>query len=313
MKKRLYRTAGFILAFVMILTTVVPALANESGATTGKVRRESVGMEHGTMYLEETSDYAIAFTVYDDGLITYAIRYEENPDLIYSGAVSAEQNREAERQEAFSLSADRFALVDELLEIEATDVTDFSKRETRGDPQRSTPAVTTPAAALAFVKQYGPGFKYPTNYALIGTYYGTKTVQLYQTIDAIPSSIGSFAYYAGDLVESLFLGVLTSGISWTTLLGLVPWAYNVTNGYRLQSNGTLYLFKVENPRTRMACIDGVTYYWAGWDRNYHVYSGTEATEVEVSYNLEAADYNYDLNYWGEKAITNYENYPGGVG
>lgn len=313
MKKRLYRAAGFILAFVMILTTVVPALASENGTSTGKVRRETVEMEHGTMYFEETSDYAIAFTVYDNGRITYAVRYEENPDLIYSGAVSAEQNREAERFEVFSLSADRFALVDELLEIEATDVTDFNKREDREDSQRSTPDITTPAAALNYVKQYGPGFKYPVNYALIGTYYGTKTVQIYQTIDAIPSPIGSFAYYAGDLVETLFLAVLTSGLKWATLLELIPWVYNVTTGYILQSNGTLYLFKVENTRTRMACIDGVTYYWAGWDRNYHVYSGTESTEVEVSYNLEAADYNYGLDYWGEKAITNYNNYPGGVG
>ncbi len=50
-----------------------------------------------------------------------------------------------------------------------------------------------------------------------------------------------------------------------------------------------------------------TYYWAGWDRTYCVYSGDKATFTELTYNYAHTDYDYDNVYFGEKAIYSYNN------
>ncbi|MBR5572343.1 MAG: hypothetical protein IKV99_06860, partial [Oscillospiraceae bacterium] len=281
MKKRLYRAAGFILAFVMILTTVVPALANESGASTGKVRRETLELEHGTMYFEETSDYAILYTVYDEGNISYAIRYNETPSLIHSGLVSAEQRRGMSAGTAALSSADTFALVGELLQLKPMEVVDFSKREASGASTRDLPAATTPAEALAYARDNISGYSVPMNYALIGTYYGTKTVQIYQTVGAYVSNLGLLHYYIDDIIDAVLLAYITSGVSLAGLISVIPTVFKVGKGYLAIKNGSVYLFKIENPRTRMACIDGVRYYWAGWDRNFHLYFGTDGSNWEI--------------------------------
>lgn len=301
MKKRLFRTATFILAFILVTMTITPAFAmSHTEKPSDKVLRDSLEMEHGTMYLEETDTYRLVFNLYNNGKIDYSICYKNDPHVVYSGAYSSGGPRGIVDPNILSSHKMWSGLVDDLLNSEPTEVTDFGARTARS-------TVLTEAQALNYVSQWGPGWKTPVNSVLLDTYYGSKTVQIYESVDGIVERDNIVNYYIGDTLKSLV--ALFFGFNLSKIKNVVTNGYNLVKGYIAQANGTLTYFTIDNTRTKMACISGQTYYWSGWDRMYCVYSGDKATFAEVTYNLAYADYNYDTAYWGEKAIANYENSP----
>lgn len=254
--------------------------------------QDSLNLDHGVIYLEETYDYRIAFIVYDTGILSYSICYRNNPGVVLSGEkkISSISNY---------MSNNVFDCIENLLKSDIDEVMDFSARPI------ILSTISTTSEALNFASKYAPGWKVPTTSKFLGTYYGSKTVNIYEHVNGTATQDCVVKYYIGDTLKAL--ASLAFGFNLTKLMKVVTNVYDATKGYIAQRNGSLTYFTIDNTRTKTARINGKTYYWAGWDKTYCVYSGDKATFTESTYDYAHTDYDYDNAYFGEKAIYSYNN------
>lgn len=312
MKRKLNRLLSLALILTIIASFSTSALAVSDISTsdqvgskplTETVLRDTLILEHGTMYLEETSTYRIAYIIYNDGEISYSICYRDNPGVAHTGSYSIDNSDGYSIVTKSVVSEDSDAeiasIVDVLLELEPDEVIDFSSR-----PQpRST--ILSEEDALEFAEDWAPGWETPVTSNLLGTYPGSLTVYVYESVQGDVTRDNIVYYYINDTLASIVS--LVFGLNLTKVKNIVTNAYDLISGYIAQCNGTLTYFTIDNSRTKTARIFGSTYYWAGWDRTYAVYSGDKATFVEVTYNFAHSDYEESIAYFGEKALTNYYN------
>lgn len=300
------RLLAVVLSFAMIFSLSVPAFAVSNDLTgiapvpsSSLIMRDTLVLDHGTMYLEETATYRIVFVVYDTGNVSYSVCYKNNPGVVHSGessVIDLDSNISFNVRSIDNIFPD---YADKLLELDVDETIDFASRPT----PRNT--VLTEDDAFDFVSKWGPGWKTPVTSNLLGTYYGSMTVKVYEHVNGTVTRDNIVNYYIGDTLSSI--AALVFGLNLTKIKNIVTNGFNLIRGYIAQENGTLTYFTIDNTRTKTARINGQTYYWAGWDRNYCVYSGDKATFTEVIYNLAHSDYEYDNAYFGEKAIYNYNN------
>jgi len=270
---------------------------------------ERLELEHGTMYLEENSEYRIVYIIDDMGDIDYSICYKNNPGVAHTGTYSS-NSVEADTVDEASPSnlARNFVntdssnnnVIDTLLSLEPEDVVDFASR-----PQSRATIIST-TDALNYAKIYAPGWKTPVNSRLVGDYRPNNiTVNVYESINGNIIRDNIFNYYVNDTLISIIS--VCFKFNMTKATNVITNGYNTVKDLVAQKNGTLTYFTIDNTRTKMAKINGTTYYWAGWDMNYAVYSGDKKTMVEKTRDFAHSDYNNSVSYFGDKALYNYNN------
>lgn len=278
--------------------------------TSDVILYDSCELEKGTMYLKETSVYRIVYIVFDDGHISYAICYKDNPKVSHTGYYYPDRqnhltNAEASFVYSFEPDAGSKSIVDLLLTLEPESTINFAARATTQATTR-TNTITTEAAALQFAEDHAPGWKTPVNSRLIGrSGKYSVTVDLYEDINGYCTEKNVVNYYINDTLASL--ASLFFNLNLTKIKNVVTYVLRGTSDYVAQKNGTLSFFDIDNTGTKTARIEGKTWYWSGWDRTYYVYSGDKATKVERTSNLAHPDYNNDITYFAEKAYSNYSN------
>ena len=295
MKTLIKKTLSFFLCIIMVFTCSIPAMAapNSQAVTTIS---ESIELEYGTMYLEENSEYRIVYIMFDSGYISYSTCYKNSPNIAYTGHYSLNSS------ESYAVAnVNCNDVVRTLLDLDPDKIIDFSTR-----PQTRT-TILSESAALEFAANYGPGFQTPTPTAkILGMVYSQGiSVSIYEIVKGIATAKNVIKYYAGDTLVSL--ASLIFGLNLTKIMNIVTNVFDGASDYVAQVNGTLTYYHVDNGRTKIATIDGQTYYWAGWDMIYSVYSGDKGSFVEVYYNHSHSDYN-NLSYFAQKAIDSYNSY-----
>lgn len=304
MKKTFKKVLGLIMAVILTLSMSTSVLA-ERGNTTRLIERnpiekenlsEHIFLEHGEMHLEETDFYRIVYFIPNDieEAVSYSICYKDTPGVAHVGTLALFE------QEVFA--SDNKDITSNILSRTAEKVIDFISRA-----QVQSNTVHTAQDALNYVSAYGPDWRTPVNSRLIGQYRpGNITVNLYESIEGRCTESNLLAYYIDDPLGAI-ISVL-GGISLSDILSVVTYLYRVGTGYVAKANGTLTYFKIDNTRTKAARINGGVYYWAGWDMIYKVFSGDKGTEIKKVRDYAHPDYNENINYFGAKAIENYNNY-----
>lgn len=256
------------------------------------------------MYLKENSEYRIVYIVFDEGYISYAICYKDNPKVSHTGhyypnGQNLLSDIGASSGYLVEPDAESQSIVELLLTIEPEDTIDYGARAmTRAN------TVTTEEAALEYAENYAPGWKTPVNSRLIGSSGKYPvTVNLYEHVNGYCTEENIVNYYINGTLVSL--ASLFFKLNLTKIKNVVTNVFDGVSDYVAQKNGTLSYFEIDNTRTKTARIDGETWYWAGWDRTYCVYSGDKATKVEQTWDLAHSDYNEDISYFAEKAYYNY--------
>lgn len=314
------------LALILVVALCVPALAVSNNYEEANLREplqseinagvlyDSCELDKGIMYLKETSEYRIVYIVFDEGYISYAICYKDNPKVSHTGYYyPSEQKQFSQTGTSVDYLAEPDAgsksIVNVLLTLEPEKTIDFAARATP-DVARIAAAqsntITTEEEALEYAADYAPGWKTPVTSRLIGTSWAYPvTVNLYEHVNGYCTEESIVKYYAQDTLTSL--ASLIFKLNLTKIKNVVTNAFDGVSDYIAQVNGTLSYFEVDNTRTKTARIDGQTWYWAGWDRTYCVYSGDKATRVEQIWDLAHSDYDEGISYYAEKAYYNYTN------
>lgn len=314
MKTNIQRVFSFFLCTVIIFSSIISAKANSNSITDPNIREpmekervkdeqlsDKLELDHGTIYLEENSEYRIAYIVYNEGYISYSICYKDNPGIAHTGYYYSNDQKPNEvsdySEKVFTTDEN---IVDLLLNLDTEDTVNFVSR-----PQsRST--IITEEDALDFVANYASGWKTPVNSNLIGeSWKYPVTVKLYEHVNGYSNRDNIVNYYVKDTFVSILSVAFKFNI--TKLKNVITNVFDGARDYIAQENGTLTYFTIDNTRTKTARINGTTYYWAGWDREYCVYSGDKATKVEQTYNFAHSDYTNDINYFAQKAYYNYTN------
>lgn len=298
MKTLIQKILSFFLCIIMIFTCSIPAMAAPNSQTVTTIS-ESIELEHGTMYLEENSEYRIVYIMFNAGYISYSICYKNSPNIARTGHYFLNSS------EPYAIAnVNCNDIVSTLLDLDPDEIIDFSAR-----PQTKT-AILSEAAALECAANYAPGFQTPTATAkILGMVYSQGiSVSIYEMVKGTATAKNVIKYYVGDTLASL--ASLVYGLSLSTIIDIVTNAFNGISDYVAQANGTLTYYHVDNSRTKIATIDGQTYYWAGWDMIYNVYSGDKGSFVNVYYNHSHSDYNNNLSYFAQKAIDSYNSYNG---
>jgi len=303
----------------MVLASSIPAMAStderdlnireslENERPREETISDSVELEHGTMYLEENSEYRIAYIVYNAGYITYSVAYKDNSGIAHTGSyypndfVESDVANNTGYSNVLNDHVNTNNLVSLLLSLEPEESIDFSSRA------QAKNNVLTPAAALQFARDHAPQWKTPVNSSQIGSYRpGNITVNVYESVRGTARRDTIVNYYRNDTLISI--AAFAFGFNLTKLINCVTNIFDGTRDYIAQVNGTLTYHTIDNSRTKIATINGTTYYWSAWDREYGVYAGDKRTSVEVIYNHMFSDYNNNVTYFGQKALEAYGSY-----
>lgn len=290
----------------LIFTTSVPAMATQNNMEYYDSREplttesdseenisESIELEHGTLYVEENTEFRIAYLIYNDGHMDYSICYKNNPGVAHTGYYYPNEDTAQ-----YAANDD---IVSTLLNMEPEKVVDFSAR-----PQ-SRATVLTEEDAIRHASDWADGWMTPVTLKNLGSYTsGGITATVYEAVNGHATEECVVNYYVNDTITSLVS--IFFKFNTTKLLRVVSNVLNASGDYVAQKNGTLTYFTVDNTRTKTARINGKTNYWAGWDKFYGVYSGDKGTRVEPGYELAHSDYHQSVSYFGQKAIDNYKPY-----
>lgn len=298
MKINSRRVLSFFLCTIMVFASSMPAVAStnnirdpnireslENEKPTEEIMSESVELEYGTMYLEEKSEYRIAYIIYNDGYITYSVCYKDNPSIAHMGSYYPDYFLNTSNNDVLHDFVETNNVVSTLLSLEPEESIDFSAR-----PHAKSNTIITTSDALEYARNYAPEWKTPINSNQIGAYRpGNITVNVYESVNGRATRDTILNYYKNDTLASI--ASIAFGFNITKLMNVVSNVFDGTRDYIAERNGTLTYFTIDNSRTKTARINGDTYYWAGWDREYGVYSGDKKTAVEVAYNFAHSDYN----------------------
>ena len=317
MKTNIQRFFSLFLCAVMIFSSSISAMATTNNIKDSNIREplereivsdevltDSLELEHGTMYLEENSEYRIAYIVYEEGYISYSICYKDNLGVAHTGYYYPNEQKHNEVDEASDYIEEAFAaeenIVNILLNLDTEETIDFTSRlQTRA-------TILTEEDALNFAANYASGWKTPVNSRLIGQSGAHPvTVKLYEHVNGYCNLDNIVNYYINDTLVSI--ASIAFKFNLTKLKNVITNVFDGVRDYVAQKNGTLTYFTIDNTRTKTARINGDTYYWAGWDKEYCVYSGDKATKVEQTYNFAHSDYNESITYFAQKAYDNYIN------
>ena len=318
MKRQNKRLVVLFLCAIMMFSLCTPAFASsnyseevnlqqplESEASTD-ILYDSCELDKGTMYLKENSEYRIVYIVFDEGYISYAICYKDNPKVVHTGYYypNEQQNRNMGTSFACSVEPDAgsASIVEELLVLEPENTIDFAARATANNP-----TITTEEQALEYAEDYAPGWKTPVNSWLVGVSakYDPVIVKLYEHISGTCTEENVVNYYVNDTLVSL--AALFFKLNVTKIKNVVTNVFDGVSDYVAQKNGTLAYFELDNTRNKTARIDGKTWYFATWERTYCVYSGDKSTKVEQLWDWSHSDYNEDITYFADKAYSSYTN------
>ena len=287
--KKISKSLWTILFIIVIsLLSAIPVFAENKDS---EIMRDSYAYQDGVIYLEETETYRIAFTVHHDGRVTYSVCYKNNSGVVYSGEYFIQNTRSAETFPE---------IVDILLSLEPTKVTDFTSRPV------SKGTITSADKAVDFCASYAPGWRTPVDFEWLGTQSsGGITVIVYESVNGYGEEKVYLNYDVGTLIESLI--TLLDGFNIEAIIDIVTVGVNGTGDLVAQVGGIITHYRVDNTRTKIATISGDTYYWAGWDMIYDVLSGDKSTSVTVERDYAHPDYNNNISYFVQKAIDSYNS------
>lgn len=314
MKQNHKKLMSLLMCVIMMLTLSVPAFANFYAfdfadiqepleSTKTEVLYDSCELDMGTMYLEENSEYRIVYIVFNAGYISYAVCYKDNPGVSHTGYYYPDGQNPGDDLGTASIyspetNVEDAHIVELLLILEPENIVDFKSREA------ARAAILTEAEAVTFAESYAPGWKAPVNSRLIGqSWEYPVTVSVYEHVNGCCTEQNILRYYANDTIVSIASVFLK--LNATKIMNVVSNVFKAGFDYVAQQNGTLTYFEIDNTRTKTARIDGQTWYWAGWDRTYCVYSGDKATRVEIIWDVAHSDYDEGVSYYARKAYDSY--------
>ena len=295
MKNVLRKYICIFVTILLCLVMSVPAFAtsdSQEKLSSDSIFRDSITLQAGTIYLEDTPEYRIAFLIKNNGEIDYSVCYANNPGVVYAG--------EYLNRKTSSVNTSQFPdFVDEMLSLSPTRVTDFRYRIR----PKSNQVIFTEEDALEYCERYAPNWRTPVNNDLLGmvSLQGLR-VNVYESVNGIVVCEGLWDYLKGDYILDLItLPLRLEDI----IVNFISTTLDSKGDIIAAINGSFSYFTVDNTRTKIATISGDTYFWSGWDMNYEVISGDTRTEVNTTRNYAHPDYNNSVSYFAEKAVESY--------
>ena len=219
--KKISKSLWTILFIIVIsLLSAIPVFAENKDS---EIMRDSYAYQDGVIYLEETETYRIAFTVHHDGRVTYSVCYKNNSGVVYSGEYFIQNTRSAETFPE---------IVDILLSLEPTKVTDFTSRPV------SKGTITSADKAVDFCASYAPGWRTPVDFEWLGTQSsGGITVIVYESVNGYGEEKVYLNYDVGTLIESLI--TLLDGFNIEAIIDIVTVGVNGTGDLVAQVGGII--------------------------------------------------------------------------
>ncbi len=287
---------GLLIAWSMLVS--VTALASEEA-----VEREVEPMEHGTMYIVEDAEKLMVYTVYENGLVTFAFSFNNDEEVRFLGRINIETEMDPVDIETLILNCEAYeidhcneekVLISPLLDV--------------GDEED---------ALEACENKYANDWMAPTD---SDTWLGAKTVSgvradLYKGVSAYADLQGYVTYRVRDSLDDViqagikafkFNGDYTLSMKKAMIKKVLPIAFESTLGYYLQENGSLKYYHVENVATKWVEIDNDTWFYAAKEFRYDVVMVYDA-EVKQYYAEAHNDYDNSNTYFWDTAIANYND------
>lgn len=281
----------------MIFSLCVPAMADDAASST-KINSESVELDHGTLFLEETSDYRVTYIVYDTDVLEYAINYKDGSNSVDYGQCTLNTRNQLDLSDPDDVVGFVMHMVPDGTFVASNNFTERQDRATR-----TTPTVSTTNQALTFARNYGPGYLSAKNQNIGNRTRNGVTASTTERIIFNASEDFFTDFSAGDFISVII--ALISEVSLWIILDIIPYAWDYIGRRYATEAGELYMFTVYNDRTKISRINDQTWYWAAWDYKFRVYSSTVKTEIEVHDDNMHYDYNENYIYFGDKALDNY--------